>query len=312
MDLAVLRSFIAVAEERSFTRAALRLERSQPTVSAHVRRLEEAVGALLVHRDGGREVRLTAAGEELLAGARGLLADQEDVLARIRAVPAGGPERAVVRIGSLGRRFGRMTTQVAAVAQDLLPALEVVVVALDFRRQVRAVREREVDVAAVYPPYDSATTEELVLLPLREVARVAVLPAGHRLAGRARVAAGELAGETFLAAAEGVDPRWWGQWDLTAFGLASGRRRGAAVAGVEELVAAVAGGGGITTGSADLVQLYPDPEVAYVPLEGVPPAQVAALWHPAIAPSVIEAFAAAFVRVHHAGHPANAAAAAGG
>lgn len=308
MDLTVLRSFVAVAEERSFTRAALRLERSQPTVSAHVRRLEQATGVQLVDRDGRPALRLTPAGEELLAGARGLLADHDEVLARLRGVPAGGPRRAAVRIGSLGRRFGRLTTQVAVVAQELLPALEVVVVGLDFTNQVHAVRRRDVDVAAVYPPYAEAATRDLVLLPLRELPRVAVLPRAHPLATRDRLAAGELARETFLAAAEGVDPRWWSQWDLSAFGVAPAGRRGPAVADLEGLVDAVVGGGGIATATAELAQLYQHPEVSYVPLEGVPPAQVAALWHPAIDPAVIEAFAAAFVRVHHAAHPGTAAA----
>ena len=67
-----LRYFVVVAEELSFTRAAERLYLSQPALSKQVRGLEQMLGAQLFDRDR-RRVKLTAAGEALLASARGLL-----------------------------------------------------------------------------------------------------------------------------------------------------------------------------------------------------------------------------------------------
>ena len=72
-DPVLLRTFLAVAETGSFTRAAQRLELSQPTVSQHVRRLERQAGRVLVDRDT-RQVRLTDNGDAMAGFARSILA----------------------------------------------------------------------------------------------------------------------------------------------------------------------------------------------------------------------------------------------
>ena len=73
MDFRQLEYFIAVAEERSFTRAAERQFVAQPAVSAQISRLERRVGQSLFERST-REVRLTPAGAALLPHARAALA----------------------------------------------------------------------------------------------------------------------------------------------------------------------------------------------------------------------------------------------
>ena len=72
MDVAELQVFLTVAAERSFSRAAERLHRTQPAVSQAVRRLEEGIGERLFDRSskGGR---LTEAGELLLGYAQRLV-----------------------------------------------------------------------------------------------------------------------------------------------------------------------------------------------------------------------------------------------
>lgn len=72
-DPVQLKSFLALAETRNFTRAAERLGISQPTVSQHVRKLEQAAGRVLVTRDT-REVRLTDNGGAMTGFARTILA----------------------------------------------------------------------------------------------------------------------------------------------------------------------------------------------------------------------------------------------
>jgi DNA-binding transcriptional LysR family regulator len=71
-----LRSFLAVARSLSFTRAAATLGIRQPTVSVHVRKLEEATGRTLFVRDT-RMVRLTADGEAMAGFARSILASYD-------------------------------------------------------------------------------------------------------------------------------------------------------------------------------------------------------------------------------------------
>src|SRR5882762_11906263 len=74
MELHQLRYFVAVAEERHFTKAARGLRVAQPSVSRAIRVLEEELGTPLFHRMRGN-VALTPAGETLLPLARRVLAD---------------------------------------------------------------------------------------------------------------------------------------------------------------------------------------------------------------------------------------------
>jgi DNA-binding transcriptional LysR family regulator len=73
MELTQLETFLAVAEERSFSRAAQRLNRTQPAVSQVIRKLEESLGELLFDR-AARDGSLTAAGTLLRDYALRLLA----------------------------------------------------------------------------------------------------------------------------------------------------------------------------------------------------------------------------------------------
>src|SRR4051794_883376 len=73
LDIAPLRSFVAVADCGGFQRAAESLHLSQSSISQHVRRLESATGRPLVERQG-RGSRFTPDGEQLLNQARRILA----------------------------------------------------------------------------------------------------------------------------------------------------------------------------------------------------------------------------------------------
>ena len=79
LDIAPLRSYVAVADAGGFQRAADALHLSQGAVSQHVRRLEAAIGRPLVERRG-RGSRFTADGERLLSHARRILALHDEVL----------------------------------------------------------------------------------------------------------------------------------------------------------------------------------------------------------------------------------------
>src|SRR5213080_2148927 len=94
LDLELLRSFVAVVDAGSFTRAGERVHRTQSTVSQQIRRLEDVIGRPLLHRNG-KQATPTEEGERLLSYARRILAlaeEARDVVAR----PAGD---GVVRLG---------------------------------------------------------------------------------------------------------------------------------------------------------------------------------------------------------------------
>ena len=98
MERRQLEYFVAVAEERSFTRAAHRERVAQPAVSAQIQRLERTVGQALLHRSAG-QVRLTSAGEALLPHARAALAALRDGQSAVDEVT--GLLRGVVSIGTV-------------------------------------------------------------------------------------------------------------------------------------------------------------------------------------------------------------------
>lgn len=94
LDPDLLKAFLAVAEHRSFTRAADQLNRTQSAVSVQVRRLEQRLGTKLFQRNRSGVVP-TAAGEELGAYAQRILALQAEAVGALRARK---PE-AVIRLG---------------------------------------------------------------------------------------------------------------------------------------------------------------------------------------------------------------------
>jgi len=113
LDLELLRSFVSVVEAGGFTRASERVHRTQSTVSQQIKRLEEDVGQVLLHRDG-KDVRPTEAGERLLSYARRLLTLAEEARDVLRepdgegAIRLGIPEDfAAYRLAKLLGAFSR-------------------------------------------------------------------------------------------------------------------------------------------------------------------------------------------------------------
>lgn len=94
LDIALLRTFVSVADAGGFTRAGERVHRTQSTVSQQIRRLEEQAGAVLLERSA-RAVRLTDDGERLLGYARRILALSDEARLALRA----DRPREVVRVG---------------------------------------------------------------------------------------------------------------------------------------------------------------------------------------------------------------------
>ena len=114
MNHSQLKAFHAVARENSFTRAAAALQVSQPTLSGHVKALEEGYGVTLFVR-GGRRVELTELGKSLFAVTQGYFASELEALqllstakgllrGRLR-ISAGSPYNVVPLVAAFSRRF---------------------------------------------------------------------------------------------------------------------------------------------------------------------------------------------------------------
>jgi DNA-binding transcriptional LysR family regulator len=153
LDIAPLRSFVAVADCGGFQRAAVTLHLSQGAVSQHVRRLESAVGRQLVERQG-RGSRFTTDGELLLSHARRILAVHDEALRSFVEIDDG------LLIGSTEHAAAQLLPHLAAELARTLPAYR-----LRFRID-RGTQLREglaagrVDLALLLGPADTASVTE--------------------------------------------------------------------------------------------------------------------------------------------------------
>lgn len=118
LDIAPLRSLVAVADCGGFQRAGTHLHLSQAAISQHVRRLEAALGRPLVERHG-RGSRFTREGEEMLERARRILALHDETL-RHFGVGADGP----FTLGCTEHAAAQLLPDLAAALQASAPELE--------------------------------------------------------------------------------------------------------------------------------------------------------------------------------------------
>ncbi|GAA4164426.1 LysR family transcriptional regulator [Gryllotalpicola daejeonensis] len=204
MDARQLEIFAAVAEERSFTRAARRLFAAQSTVSAAVRALEAELGAPLFERST-RSVEPTALGESTLADALEAL----EAIDRIRsaAAPEAGGLRGRVRLGIFSSlEFLDLPQLIGRFHRDNpLVNLRLAVSPTGSSGLLDDVRHGRLDVALVGMPRNELQGLESV--EIGETGFVAVLPAGHPLAARKTVTLAALADERFVDTPPGFGNR---------------------------------------------------------------------------------------------------------
>lgn len=201
MELRHLATFVAVAEEGSFTRASARLHVVQSAVSAGVRTLERELGAALFDRST-HQVALTDAGRALLPEARATLAAASAAQQAVELVRGG--LRGTVRVGviqadalsgfSLARLLATFRAEHPEVQFDVRQGFSA--------EMAEGVRDGRLDFAVLALPGRRAGGLELT--PIRREVMVLGVHTGHRLADRADVDLATLADETF---ADGP-PKW--------------------------------------------------------------------------------------------------------
>ncbi|WP_406464521.1 LysR substrate-binding domain-containing protein [Streptomyces sp. NBC_01622] len=254
LDLRKLRYFVAVADQLHFGRAADELHIAQPVLSRQIRALEQDLGVSLFTRDR-HGVELTDAGRQLLADAGPLLASTHAVRRRVSAA-AGGKRRLMV-----GFRAGVAVTPAARAFEDRHPDVVVDVQRIEGDDQAAMLLDGRIDVGYVRLPIDEAG---LRVTPLYTEPLVAVLPAGHRLAGKEEVAEADLAGETLV---------WHGD-PSTQPTKRPLPNAGYPVRGVDETLEHVAAGRGISFLARSASVFYSHPDVVYVPIPDLAPDQV--------------------------------------
>ena len=205
-ELRLLRSFVAIVEEGSLTRAAGRLHLAQQSLSQQLRQLEAQYGAALLERTS-RGVRLTAVGRVLLPEARKLLAEADRVTALVRQAASG--EIGPLRVGFLSSVANYLMPPVVRAFRERHPAVDLQAQEVSIAKLVAGLRNGEFDAGLTRPPLvDDLATEHLLDEPV-----AAVLPEGHPLAGRDEIALAELADESWLLTARSSWPPWHREYD---------------------------------------------------------------------------------------------------
>jgi LysR family hydrogen peroxide-inducible transcriptional activator len=188
--------YVAIAEAKSFRRAAQRLEVSQPTLTNQIAAFEEALGLQLFERSRAGTV-LTAIGRELLPNARRLLEEFQGLIDRADSVSRGPA-------GTY--RLGVTPTLGPYLLPHILPSLHHRYSAL--RLYVREDAPSRLEAGLAGGRYDLILTPlpledtRLSVAPLFREPLKLVLSAEHRLAGRKRIQREDLAGESVLTIEE--------------------------------------------------------------------------------------------------------------
>lgn len=239
MNLRDLAYLVAVADHRHFGRAAQACFVSQPTLSTQLKKLEAELGALLLERNS-RQVMLTGVGEQVVASARRILADIEDIRTATRR--SADPRTGVLRIGAFPTIAPYLLPHVLPAIRARLPQLELRLVEEKSAVLSEMLRSGRLDAAVLALP---VAEEGLHVERLFREDFVLAAPAGHALA-RAGVpaSAAELSGERVLLLTEGHCLR---DQALAVCQLAgAGERDGLQATSLETLRLMVAAGVGIT------------------------------------------------------------------
>ena len=192
MDISTLRTFLAVAQERSFSRAAAKVHRTQPAVSQAIRRLEIDLGEQLFDRSS-KSGTLTDAGKVLHNYSQRLIRLAEETESAMRElrdlrrgrVLIGANEAAVHTLLPLVARFRQRYADIAIDVRRV-PARQIAVEVQQGSLDFGALTFRPTETGLLEVPVG---TDELVLL----------VPPTHALAGRKQVTMEELAAEPVVA-----------------------------------------------------------------------------------------------------------------
>src|SRR5215218_7616035 len=161
MEIRQLRAFLAIAEAKTFTAGARRVNVTQAAISMQIRQLEDEVGLSLFTRTP-RRVILTEAGEYLLERARKILREHDSALAEIAEV--AGAEYGRLRIGSASGTFAmNQLPGIMRCLKEKFPNSELTVSAGTSHTLVERMMHGEIDTAFISLPVDNTnvTTESL-------------------------------------------------------------------------------------------------------------------------------------------------------
>jgi DNA-binding transcriptional LysR family regulator len=191
-DLKHLSTFVAVAEELNFHRAAQRLMIAQPAVSRIVLELEERLGVKLLERTT-RRVRLTESGRYLLEEAQAIL-DRIEVAESTARLLASGT-KAILRIGYTTISGHSVVPDIAREFRRSNPDVRLELTYMTSPMQRDRILQDEIDLGFVDGQFQSSEIESC---PVARHRLMALLPCQHPLAAKSAVTVEELSSEDLV------------------------------------------------------------------------------------------------------------------
>jgi len=270
MELRHFRYFVAVAEEKSLSRAAKRLHISQPPLSAQIRDLEEEVGTELLNRSV-RGVTLTAAGVRLLETARKILRDADD----IKRLGKTSDSARTLRVGVGPVAQHRFLPTILRLAQTASPVLDLHILPMNQTQMAEALHSGTADAALMIP---DMTTFGLGFERFYDEDGCIVVGSDHPLARRSEITLRELAAENWVMFSRELAPTVYDLFYRSCAAAGFVPKVAMTVASYEVRFSYVAAGLGIALAPASAkVQLPPN----IVCLDLTPPLKqpVGIAWH---------------------------------
>ncbi|MCC9311850.1 LysR family transcriptional regulator [Kitasatospora sp. RB6PN24] len=274
VDTRLLRSFVAVAQEGSLTRAAERLFVSQPALTKQIRQLENRLGVPLFIRSR-TGMALTAAGRTLAARTPGLLAEWDTTRRETRSA-ARRAER-VLRVGFLASAANEATPQIVAEFARRRPGWRVDMRQAAWSDPTAGLATGDVDAALLRLPFPGQ--ERLRVAVLLTEPRWVALPSAHPLAARDVIPFRELWDEPFVAAPAETG-RWREHWLATDERDGHPVRIGAVTDQPDDWLSAIANGYGVALAPASSARFYARPGITYRPVSAVSPSRIGVAWPP--------------------------------
>lgn len=192
MELRQLRYFVAVAEERHFSRAATRIGMAQPPLSLQVAKLERELGVQLFRRNS-RHVELTPAGEALLPYVRRSL---DDIDEGVRAAQQTQSSRSrELRIGYCIQARYDLLVPLVTEFRAKFPNINVALDHVNSAEQRASLLDRKLDIGFLQP-WDRLDGLQMAVIERHRF--MVALPLGHRLANNRSIEIEQLATETFI------------------------------------------------------------------------------------------------------------------
>ena len=265
MELRHLRYFLSVAEELNFTRAARRLNISQPPLTQQIKALEAELGVTLIDRSSYR-IALTDAGQAFASEAARILDEVRNAARLARSAARGATGR--VRVGfTESASFNPLVTSALRGFRAAYPDVEVSLEEHPSTELAMGLREDRIDVGFVRPPLREERGLAFDLLEKEPL--VVAVPGGHRLARRRSVVLTDLAAETFILYPRTVRPGLADEVVSACEAAGFTPRVGQHAPQLSSTINLVGASLGISIVPASMRSLQPR-TVVYVPLQGEP------------------------------------------